>query len=246
MSGECTVFTWPAYSSWSSIGIKTRSPSTRESLSSTHWTGAEHNDTRNKRAYHYLQCGPHLEGAVDGDCVHWPGVEDLSDTLLLCCGRSSSSLKLLSWLGSKSSSAAMLSISRLTAPLEGCKITHEGFEFTATGEGGGGGGQLHEIEDHDEDKTISKLRTVDLGPAWHTVNELSKVTRHHITVLMLLNTQVSPPFPHHKELCTHTLSALLVSKTSSSFGLVADGEQCNTLAQIAPYKWFTFFPPLSL
>lgn len=111
---------------------------------------------------------------------------------------------------------------------------------------GWGGVQLHEIEDHDEDKTISKLRTVDLWPAWHTVNELSKVTRHHITVLMLLNTQASPPFPHHKELCTHTLSALLVSKTNSSFGLVADGEQCNTLAQIAPYKWFTFFPPLSL
>lgn len=87
MSGECTVFTCPAYSSWSSIGIKTLSPSTRESLSSTHCTGA--------------------------------GVEDLSDTLLLRGGRSSSSLKLLSWLGSKSSSAAMLSISRLTAPLEG-------------------------------------------------------------------------------------------------------------------------------
>lgn len=41
--------------------------------------------------------------------------------LLFCRGRSSSSLKLLSWLGSKSSSAAMLSIKRLTAPLEGCK-----------------------------------------------------------------------------------------------------------------------------
>lgn len=41
--------------------------------------------------------------------------------LLLRRGRSSSSLKLLSWLGSKSSSAAMLSINRLTAPLEGCK-----------------------------------------------------------------------------------------------------------------------------
>lgn len=42
MSGEWTVFTCPAYSSWSSIGIKTLSPSTRESLSSTHCTGAEH------------------------------------------------------------------------------------------------------------------------------------------------------------------------------------------------------------
>lgn len=41
--------------------------------------------------------------------------------LLFRRGRSSSSLKLLSWLGSKSSSAAMLSIKRLTAPLEGCK-----------------------------------------------------------------------------------------------------------------------------
>lgn len=49
-------------------------------------------------------------------------MEDLSETLLLFRrGRSSSSLKLLSWLGSKSSSAAMLSIKRLTAPLEGCK-----------------------------------------------------------------------------------------------------------------------------
>lgn len=64
-----------------------------------------------------------LETAVDGVSAYWPGVEDLSDTLLLRRGRSSSSLKLLSWLGSKSSSAAMLSISRLTAPLEGYKST---------------------------------------------------------------------------------------------------------------------------
>lgn len=46
-------------------------------------------------------------------------MEDSSDTLLLHVGTSSSSLKLLSWFGSKSSSAAMLSISRLTAPRDG-------------------------------------------------------------------------------------------------------------------------------
>lgn len=51
MSGECTVFTCPAYSSWSSIGINTLSPSTRESLSSTHCTGAEHNTTPNSNKY---------------------------------------------------------------------------------------------------------------------------------------------------------------------------------------------------
>lgn len=59
MSGECTVFTCPAYSSWSSIGINTLSPSTRESLSSTHCTGAEHNTTPNSNkytCYHFSMC----------------------------------------------------------------------------------------------------------------------------------------------------------------------------------------------
>lgn len=52
-------------------------------------------------------------------------MEEDSDELLFLRGRSSSSLKLLSWLGSKSSSAAMLSMSRLTAPLEGCRNTFQ-------------------------------------------------------------------------------------------------------------------------
>lgn len=49
--------------------------------------------------------------------------------LLFRRGRSSSSLKLLSWLGSKSSSAAMLSIKRLTAPLEGCEKSDVHFDL---------------------------------------------------------------------------------------------------------------------
>lgn len=186
---------------------------------------------------------------------HWPGVEDLSDTLLLRCGRSSSSLKLLSWLGSKSSSAAMLSISRLTAPLEGCKITHKGFDFATliTHLRGGIINCMKCIclysknpDDDDDDEMILMLRKVDLWqptkpPGWQATNELFKGKRQHITTLMLLNTQSSLPFRRHKELCAHTLSAFHVSKTNSSFGLVADGEQCNTLAQIAPHKWFHFF-----
>lgn len=99
-----------------------------ESLYPTH-TELELNTK--KQAYNYLLCEPRLEAAVGGVFAYWPGVEDLSDTLLLRGGRSSSSLKLLSWFGSKSSSAAMLSISRLTAPLDGCKNTHRSFNFTA-------------------------------------------------------------------------------------------------------------------
>lgn len=49
MSGECTVCTWPAYSSLSSMGISTRRPSFSSSLSMMHergaadeWAGAGH------------------------------------------------------------------------------------------------------------------------------------------------------------------------------------------------------------
>lgn len=165
---------------------------------------------------------------------HWPGVEDLSDTLLLRCGRSSSSLKLLSWLGSKSSSAAMLSISRLTAPLEGCKIKALVCDFAAliTHLRGGIINCMKCIclysknPDDDDDKMILMLRKVDL---WQP------------TRLAYYNTYAV----EYTIFSAHTLSAFHVSKTNSSFGLVADGEQCNTLAQIAPYKWFLFFLSLA-
>lgn len=88
MSGECTVCTWPAYSSLSSMGINTRRPSLSSSLSMMQERGAAERQV--VKPGRLRGCQERDHPSLPGDSAHKPHAdsEDVKGETTPGCGES--------------------------------------------------------------------------------------------------------------------------------------------------------------
>ena len=146
----------------------------------------------------------------------------------------------------------MLSISRLTAPLEGCRNTNRGLNFTHKTPYKGRNKKIQiyislslKSRNGPEVKPATRLRTepdfvqTDIV-TWVSLWQRTKLPGRHVSTVQRetathYNTAVAlHTFHHHKEPCTH----FSCFQNKQEFWPVADGEQRDTLAEITQHKRF--------